>query len=669
MLEISNKLNIKDYSKKTPYFVNIDETSIYYESIQALVEWGVIDNNSNINTEESLNREFVAYTLSNLYDEDINAISIKDSSKSKYPKHIEKSVALGIMQLDSRECFNPKNIINKNEALSILDKVVNNLNKKVYENSFYNFNWKDDLVLIEEEPLEYNEDLNIAYYPKGTNINEEDILKFKNNNLDTIKKVEEIFEKEDLLEVKLSNPDINDLYNEIDIQDTFELDFDNAIFENYESNEIESNEVDFNEVEIHETYEIIDFINLSNSNKQSNSFEINGFKVKYTTNGGSLKVNINKTNTNGSVIYGEASLHSVKPTIKWNLKNNIIKDAYFRVDFKTNSSLGLKKENYTKQFSDLKSISTSNFISTLKSSFKDQNDILETIIPICKIKIPIKGAPSFTILMQLQIEVYTSGRIELSLSNTHSIGMEIKNNKLRIISDHDYNADFIVKASGNLLLGVYTGLNLFDKTLMDIGLSGGLKTHLQSIVHIYDSKGKVTSSKSNLPTDLLDDMTKDNEDIKVCGDLKGYWVLDATFNSTKSFARKLGLYKKFNILNENNASLIPGLNKHLENWQFVERCTVNDRYYALNKYLNLETEKIIIDNYSKVLDINESFVIKVLNVPKGYNKNQLIFTSNDSQIASVDKNGSVVANSKGNTIITIKTSDEIHEIKCHVLVR
>ncbi|MDI9518321.1 MAG: Ig-like domain-containing protein, partial [Bacillota bacterium] len=61
--------------------------------------------------------------------------------------------------------------------------------------------------------------------------------------------------------------------------------------------------------------------------------------------------------------------------------------------------------------------------------------------------------------------------------------------------------------------------------------------------------------------------------------------------------------------------------------------------------------------------------IKVLNVPKGYNKNQLIFTSNDSQIASVDKNGSVVANSKGNTIITIKTSDEIHEIKCHVLVR
>lgn len=346
LLEISNRLNIKDYSKDTPYFVNIDKSSIYYESIQSLVEWEVINTSSNINPNENLTREFVAYTLSNLYEDEVNAISIKDSSKSKYPKQVEKSVALGIMQLDSRDCFNPKQLIDKVEAFTILDKVVNNLNNKIYEDSIYKFDWKDDLILV-EEPLEFDEENNVAYYSHNTDLNKGDIITWKQDDLDIFKKVEEIKDTETNKEVRLSDPDINEIYNELDIQDTYEVDFDNAIFEDV-NNLDDSFEVDFNDVEIEEYLDPIDFINLSGTitKKQSNSFEINRFKVSYSTNGGSLKVKLNKVNTNGSIIYGEASLHSVKPTIKWNAKDKIINDAFFRLDFKTNSSLGLKKENY-----------------------------------------------------------------------------------------------------------------------------------------------------------------------------------------------------------------------------------------------------------------------------------------------------------------------------------
>lgn len=669
LLEISNRLNIKDYSKDTPYFVNIDKSSIYYESIQSLVEWEVINTSSNINPDENLTREFVAYTLSNLYEDEVNAISIKDSSKSKYPKQVEKSVALGIMQLDSRDCFNPKQLIDKVEAFTILDKVVNNLNNKIYEDSIYKFDWKDDLILV-EEPLEFDEENNVAYYSHNTDLNKGDIITWKQDDLDIFKKVEEIKDTETNKEVRLSDPDINEIYNELDIQDTYEVDFDNAIFEDV-NNLDDSFEVDFNDVEIEEYLDPIDFINLSGTitKKQSNSFEINGFKVSYSTNGGSLKVKLNKVNTNGSIIYGEASLHSVKPTIKWNAKDKIINDAFFRLDFKTNSSLGLKKENYKNLYSDLSQISSTNFINSLINSFKEKEDILETVIPICKITVPIPSAPGLTLVMQLQVEIYTSGRIELSLSNTHSIGMQIKNNKMRIISNHDYNADFIVKASGNLMLGVYAGLKMVNKTLIDIGLSGGLKTELKSTVHIYDSKGNVKSKNVNLPTDYLDDLSKDNNDVKVCGDLKGYWVLDATINSSKSFANKLGISKKFNILNEKNAPLIPGINKHLENWHFVERCTVNDRYYALNKYLDVNIEKITINNYSKIININNSSNIEILSLPKGYNKEELSFTSLDSSIASVDSKGKVVGISKGNTIVNIKTMDNKYHVKCHILVK
>lgn len=671
LLEISNKLNIKDYSRESPYFVNIDKSSIYYDSVQSLVEWGVIENNSKISVDEKLNKEFLAYTLTNLFSEDLNAVSIKDSYKSNYPKHVEKSVALGIMQLDSRGCFNPKEIIDKNEALIILDKISNIINQLTFEKSFYEYKWNEDLVLVKEKPLEYDKNNDIGYFNKDINLKKNDIVNFKDDDFEYIKKIEDIILQEDTLKATFIDPEIDELYSEINIQDSFEINFDNAIIEGIsedlnESNEYESNE-DFNSFEI--DFDNAEIIKLNNSNSYNKKFELNDFKIKISTKGNSIDVNINKISKLGSEIYASASLYSVKPTFKWEKKDGVIKDGYFRLDFKTNSFLGLKREVYNNLYSDLSQISSKNFLSSVIGSFKEKNDNINTIIPICKINVPVPNIPGLTILMQLQIEIYASGRTELSLSNNHSIGMQIRNNKLRVISDHDYDVDFIIKASSNLLLGVYAGLNMTNISLVDIGLSGGLKTELKSTIHTYDDSGKVNTVKSDLPTDLLSDLSTGNENIKVCGDLSGFFVLDAIFNSNKTLANKIGLNHKFNIFNENNASIIPGKIKHLENWQFVEKCTVNDRYYALNNKIDLNTEKIIIDKYSKIITINNSETINILELPEEYGIIDIIFESEDSNIASVSNNGTILAKTIGATIITVKTKDNKYSSKCHVLVK
>ena len=62
-----------------------------------------------------------------------------------------------------------------------------------------------------------------------------------------------------------------------------------------------------------------------------------------------------------------------------------------------------------------------------------------------------------------------------------------------------------------------------------------------------------------------------------------------------------------------SAPLIPGINKHLENWHFVERCTVNDRYYALNKYLDVNIEKIT-NNKRIIITNGNDYTFPAINV-------------------------------------------------------
>ena len=630
IVQISESLDIKDFKTQTPYYLNIDKESIYYSPIQALVEWGVIDTKYELDLDQELTREFVAYTLTNLYTSDLTASQVKDSNKSKYPRHIEKAVAIGLFNLDSRGCFNPKRLIDKQEALSILDKVVKHLNYQEFEKAYTNINWKDDLNIAEITPINYDAENEKAYFNKDISLNKGDIIKWENEALQYYKKVEDIKELQkddpknnfgnDVVEVSLSDPLINELFKDIEAYNTFDLNFTDAKIEPFKTEEIDGIDevhLDFNdatdepattliETSFNDNYEIVNV-----SNFKTGSFKFEDYDVKYSVNSNSIDVTLSKKDSKGNQITGKASLFDVRPSYKWKYSNNIIEEAYLKLDFKTNEYIELKKESYTNKFSDFKNIDPTNFIQTLFNSFKDEKDMLETIIPICKISVPISGAPMFTLVMQLQVEVSTSGRIKLNVSNQNTIGMAIVNNKIRTFSDVNKDIDFIVKASAKAMLGVYGGLNIANMSLMDIGVSAGVSADLQSVIHLYDSKGKVSSIKSEYPTDLLDELSIGNDDVKICGDLKGGFILDVNFNSSKTTAYKLGLNKKLNVLNPDNSPLFPGFNKHLENWQFVEKCTRNDKFYKDIKKESLNSEKIQIDDYSLIINVNETSKINL----------------------------------------------------------
>lgn len=66
----------------------------------------------------------------------------------------------------------------------------------------------------------------------------------------------------------------------------------------------------------------------------------------------------------------------------------------------------------------------------------------------------------------------------------------------------------------------------------------------------------------------------------------------------------------------------------------------------------------------------ESYLLEAFSVPEGVDLSNLVWTSSDERIASVDENGLVTANSlkRGTTVITVTTSDGLYSATCDVTV-
>jgi uncharacterized protein YjdB len=67
--------------------------------------------------------------------------------------------------------------------------------------------------------------------------------------------------------------------------------------------------------------------------------------------------------------------------------------------------------------------------------------------------------------------------------------------------------------------------------------------------------------------------------------------------------------------------------------------------------------------------LNETKSISVTALPSGYSSSQLVYSSNDPLIASVDGQGNITGRKEGSTIIKISTGDGKYTISCSYLVR
>ena len=660
---LDQNAGIREFLSPSPYFINVTPESPYFDSVQSAVEWEVLDTGTPFNPDAVLTREWAAYTLMNLAEREVKgstAVTIRDRSASMFPDHISAAVAAGLFSLDRHDRFLPKKELPKEEAIACLMKVIENINHRPITGNVVEYELNEEIEEATEPYESIDEEAGIAYYGKTAEITPgQYVYSDSNDHSPVLYEITEVEQTEEGQNAVLEPAQAEDVFSSINSVESFEIDFTDALI----IDELDGTVLQEGAFSSNETPSL-----MASVSSLSKTTTVHGYQVSYSITAKGVNASVSKTTAKGLKVLGELSVHNVKPGFRWKTSGTTVEDGYFRVDFTTSENLSASASYSNRKVSDFSKLPSSEFLSAVKNFFQEPEDTVELTLPLVHMEVPVPGSPVLTIGMSLNLNLYASGRAELSFSQENCVGMDIRNGKVREISDSNMSAQASLRASASVMGGVQMAMKLAGMPLADIVAEAGAKATVDSTVHLYDSEGNHNVVSTSLPADLLDECSDGNEDVLVCADIKAYKSADIKLNSKSTAAGRLGCSKTIVLADEHNGSLIPGLSTHMENGHFVDRCTRKDRLKGKKGESAVNGEALRISSYSMILSPGESKVIELTGLPPGISSKDLICQSDQPEVATV--NGvTVTGHNEGSAIVTIRTTDDSYRISCTILVR
>lgn len=646
IIMLDEDAGIDSYMQQTPYFINVNKDDVCFDAVQAAVEWGVLEQSYAFDPDEVLTKEYCAYTLMNLVGKTDGDINIKDISDSNFKKQIEAAVSSGLMKLDHRSMFYPKQALDRKEAITYLQKAVTYINNREITETHTEITWNQNTDVKEIVPVSYDAS-SCSIQIDDPSLQEGDLIHFQDGSEEQYFQIERI----DDTTAYLKEINLLDYTEDMDLSSSQELNFENA-------------EIVDGEGEILQETSFTNHLTMMSTKPLQRTFHIGEFNVVVSVSGTALKAEVNKVLPYGSKVYSSLKLSGMHVDYQWKSKKKDVKDAYFKVKFSTNESFGLKNGSYKNLYGDFSKADSQNLLSSLPKMFVEKQDVVERSLELCKIKVPVNGAPMMNVSIGLRMNLYASGRVELSLTQNSEIGCEVKDGRMRMIHTMNHTNMNRFKANTRAGAGIDVGLNLASLRLMDVSLNAAAEASLKTSLHIYENdEHKVIPTE--VGSDVVDEVLEGNSSILVCSDINAELVLYLKMNSAKSQLGKLGLTKRNDLA---KLSLLPKGKTHLENFQFVSKCTRKDRLKAAKLDSLSVSKKIQLVDYSFVVHAGYVKAIGIKALPEGYTKNDLVYTSSNTDIASVDADGNVSGLQSGSVVVTVATSDKKHSISCNVLV-
>ena len=352
---------------------------------------------------------------------------------------------------------------------------------------------------------------------------------------------------------------------------------------------------------------------------------------------------------------------------------------------------------------------------------KDDGDVYgaETIaskkeIKICSLNIYSVGVAK--VCLDVVAAISVNGTIEITITESGSKGVEYKNGNLRFIKTNNRSVDAQAKAKVEATLGFGPALYVkgLEKRLVGVevkvgaGASTSLKAHLaDSQMHLIEEIdfNDITPEQANAMAVVGYDITADAIDIQAvaeenggiykaqagtevklhidwCVDVKAYGILSIGATDESYLVDFLDTKKiklSITVLNEKNATF---LNMHVDNFDrggalynwgsaaSKNNCSLNyipfdegtnDKISEeeINKSKNEISigENLILSTMYVSMEKGHNYLIDITSLPKGYNVDDVIFSSEDTSIAKVSENGVVNAVGEGCTVVCAKTKD------------
>ena len=336
-------------NKNDDEYITIDEwfnciiTSMKIEvkdnNVQSLINWEILNEKDNFALNNKLNNDLFAKTILR-----INKEYAENYLEIAYQKNIISNIK-------------KDDLVKKDEALKQLELAVNKRNNQSFINNY-------DIV---ENP--YIKTLKNAKIEKGKiiiyddiELVEDNIIKYNNEYFI----ISDIIKENQQMQAKIEPCDILEAFESIDISDSFEVDFSKA-----EIIDDGNNDIIFNKYSAKNA----DLKPLSLAFFESKTIEMKGYKIEIKLSNAQLVVNAQKELSNGMDQYFKLTLNNLKPSFKFKMEDQKIKDAYLKVDFDTIASAGIKNGIAKDLYADFKNVDSSNFISAAKSLFKKYNEV------------------------------------------------------------------------------------------------------------------------------------------------------------------------------------------------------------------------------------------------------------------------------------------------------
>ena len=654
LTELTTQAGITYYQQEEPYFLNITSNSPYFTVVQSSVEWELLNPSKAFNPSATLTREMVAYTLMNLISRTHEGSSdtIKDLQDCSYPDQVKAAVASGLMSLDERQRFRPKDEISKEEAFGYLAQVIDIVNNRKFTDTQTTVQLKDDVQFADDEPKQFDEEGLTALFESDSSIRNGMYIVYD----DTYYRVVNCEYTNQGILTTLEQVNMEDVIEQFDIQGGTDLEFNHAKI------------VDGNGNVVQEGTEQSHSLSLMSTSLINHTFDINGFRIALKGTTSSLHAEVSKQLQVGGLLYANAALDNLHIQYKWDKDEDRIQYGYLKADFTTSENIGLRNGMYKELYGDFSKLNPKDFISTVQNIFQTKQEVITDTITLCTVKIPMPNAPMVSVVMKLNLNIYATGKVELSFVQNHIVGCEIRNGNMRIISDHSKKATASIRAETGITLGTNLALHAFNQNIMDAEIDAGAKGYFHTKTYLYNEEGKAESFDIDVQPDLVEELSEGNPDIKVCTELNAYWLCNLKLNSSNSLAGRFGFSRNIPILSESNAPLFPKGKVTYENWMSVDHCSCEDREKVPNVEAIQVKKRITLKDYSLISGVGVSTRIQVTGLPEGYTVEDLIYISKNTDIAEVSSAGEVIGKKSGGTDIVIQTKDKKHLVHCHILV-
>ena len=626
MHEISRQADLSASAEETPYFANVTADSAYFAPIQSAADFGILQPEYGIDPDADLSRQWAAYTMVNLLGESLADISqLRDVSASPFAQHCETAVQLGLMNADAKHRFYPDRVMSQQEALALLADVVQKINDP-------SLTTKEKIVTAADaqvariDPLSFDEQSGIILLAPTDGIAPGSMVSWVDEDgQEYVYEVHDVSIDGSQMALHAAPADPGHYSDEVQLEGEDTIDFSKAeILEDPDDDTASIQDPFLSPVSIHQL---------------QRQKTINGYTVVWSATSSGITASVSKALGPGAEASARLRLNGIKVKYKWYSQKDDVKNAFFRLSAHTEESLQVKAGSYKTLYGDFSTLKAADFPSALSGFLKEKKEMVETEIPICTIRVPVSGSSTVTIKAKLFLRLFTSGKVQLTLSQNHVMGMEARNGSVRAIRDFDHDQNALIKADSGLTGNVRFSLDFMKQQLMDISMEAGAKALVSATMHLFDEEGKMESTTSQYDADV-----------------------------TEELARRLGFGKDLSILDGENASIFPHGRKHMENWQFVDRCSRTSRKEVIQKDSIAVRERIQLASYARAVGVGETVPIEITGLPKGYAKKDLVYSCADSAIAAVSKDGIITGIQPGSTEVTVSTSDGKYKVQLSVLV-